>query len=74
MRAAIDEDMERVKALREERKRLRKEKGFGKKAIRGSANATAGGEKEVKSEEAEEEAAEAAEAAQSGQPPMWVDT
>ena len=65
--------MERVKALREERKRLRKEKGFGKKAIRGSANAsTAGGEKEVKSEEAEEEAAEAAEAAQPGQPPMWV--
>ena len=69
-----NEDMERVKALREERKRLRKEKGFGKKAIRGSANATAGGEKEVKSEEAEEEAAEAAEAAQPGQPPMWVDT
>ena len=67
-----NEDMERVKALREERKRLRKEKGFGKKAIRGSANATAGGEKEVKSEEAEEEAAEAAEAAQPGQPPMWV--
>ena len=32
--AASGEDMERVRALREERKRLRKEKGFGKKAIR----------------------------------------
>lgn len=29
-----NEDMDRVRALREERKRLRKERGFGKKAIR----------------------------------------
>ena len=43
------EDMDRVRALREERKRLRKEKGFGKKAIRkigqeGSNASCAGGD------------------------------
>ena len=45
-----NEDMERVQALREERKRLRKERGYGKKAIRkvaASATPTAATESET---------------------------
>lgn len=44
---ASNEDMERVRALREERKRLRKEKSFGKKTLKGASGgavaAAAGG-------------------------------
>lgn len=39
--AQSNEDMDRVRALREERKRLRKTKGFGKKSIQRSAQGSA---------------------------------
>lgn len=51
--AQSNEDMERVRALREERKRLRKERAFGKKSIRVGAGATAPDGGRAEPEEAE---------------------